>query len=178
MRVCVTSLLVLFALVLLQSPLQIIMACGLRLFPVVLVIVASAFSRTAAHTYHTGECPSVEPMSGFEMRQVSGKDRCVAATNVRDEQGQKTQHALCAFISQSLRRLILLVCNYHSDQLRYLCALCCVRRMKCVVKSVLCIHNSRWSCCDLWLESKREAHLDLRSIRARARAYLILYTWL
>lgn len=26
---------------------------------------------TGAHTYHTGECPSVEPMSGFEMRQVS-----------------------------------------------------------------------------------------------------------
>lgn len=68
----------------------IIMACGLRLFPVVLVIVASAFSRTAAHTYHTGECPSVEPMSGFEMRQVSGKDRCVDATNVGEKQGQKT----------------------------------------------------------------------------------------
>lgn len=22
------------------------------------------------HTYHSGECPSVEPMSGFDMKQV------------------------------------------------------------------------------------------------------------
>jgi len=39
-------------------------------FVVFLVLAVSHHSN--GHTYHTGECPSVEPMSGFDMRQFLG----------------------------------------------------------------------------------------------------------
>lgn len=37
-------------------------------FLIIFVLTVSHYSN--AHTYHSGECPSVEPMSGFEMKQV------------------------------------------------------------------------------------------------------------
>lgn len=44
------------------------MSCKLVSFLAIFILVASHHSH--GHTYHSGECPTVEPMSGFDMRQV------------------------------------------------------------------------------------------------------------
>lgn len=41
-----------------------------------LLVAATGVERAAAHTYHTGECPSVEPMSGFDIHQVKAANAC------------------------------------------------------------------------------------------------------
>lgn len=46
--------------------------CSLSVVVVGLLLLAAGGRHTEAHTYHTGECPSVEPMSGFDMSQVKG----------------------------------------------------------------------------------------------------------
>lgn len=35
------------------------------------VVCGLLFANASAHTYKSGECPSVEPMSGFDMKKVS-----------------------------------------------------------------------------------------------------------
>lgn len=39
---------------------------------VAVLAIAGRMPSVLGHTYHTGSCPSVEPMAGFEMRQVRG----------------------------------------------------------------------------------------------------------
>lgn len=46
------------------------MSCKLLSFVVIFILAVSDYSY--GHTYHSGECPSVEPMSGFDMRQFLG----------------------------------------------------------------------------------------------------------
>lgn len=43
-----------------------------KVFVVSFVLVLALYGRTGSgHTYHSGECPSVEPMASFDMKQVS-----------------------------------------------------------------------------------------------------------
>lgn len=35
------------------------------------VLCGFLFANASAHTYKSGECPSVEPMNGFDMKKVS-----------------------------------------------------------------------------------------------------------
>lgn len=35
------------------------------------IVILGFISNSNGHTYHTGQCPSVEPMSGFDMKQVN-----------------------------------------------------------------------------------------------------------
>lgn len=41
----------------------------------IVATLAIAGRTVSGHTYHTGNCPSVEPMAGFDMRQVRGVGR-------------------------------------------------------------------------------------------------------
>jgi len=43
-----------------------------KLVNVVVFLILAVSHHSNGHTYHSGECPSVEPMSGFEMRQFLG----------------------------------------------------------------------------------------------------------
>lgn len=40
---------------------------------VAVLAIAGRTSSVSGHTYHTGSCPIVEPMAGFDMRQVSDR---------------------------------------------------------------------------------------------------------
>lgn len=42
----------------------------IKLGVISLLVIVGFVSNSNGHTYHTGQCPSVEPMSGFDMKQV------------------------------------------------------------------------------------------------------------
>lgn len=44
---------------------------SLKLFTSVILAFMIYGQHIHGHTYHSGECPSVEPMQGFDIKQVS-----------------------------------------------------------------------------------------------------------
>lgn len=49
------------------------------------VLCGFLIANASAHTYKSGECPSVEPMSGFDMKKVS-REFCSTSSKILSEE--------------------------------------------------------------------------------------------